>query len=178
MAIWERRKVSRVRGWTRRRKSCDPCLRHLAPRLFRDKGVLDGLPGRSCLPDKLTFSLPYHNSSPRGTTTGANSAHVILGSSYRYGLLGGGAALRARSLTTLDIHGEGIGTSWRGALLGGGVLGGRCGVLQVYWMRIYMILEGAAWRFPAERVGSDWTARLRGLPHGGEQKQTQQTLVP
>ena len=34
-------------------------------------------------------------------------------------------------------------------------------MLQVYWMRMYMILEGAAWRFPAERVGSDWTARLR-----------------
>ena len=33
-------------------------------------------------------------------------------------------------------------------------------MLQVYWMRIYMILEGAAWRFPAERVGSDCTASL------------------
>lgn len=34
-------------------------------------------------------------------------------------------------------------------------------MLQVYWVRMYMILWGAAWRFPAERVGSDWTARLR-----------------
>lgn len=54
------------------------------------------------------------------------------------------------------------------------MLGGRCGVLQVYWMRLYMILEGHM-AFSAERVGSDWAA---SESHGGEEKQTDRPWCP
>ena len=76
---------------------------------FATKGVLDGLPGRSCLPDKLTFSLPYQVVTARDDES--NSAHVILGFELQVRAARRGWALRARSLMTLDIHGEGIDTS-------------------------------------------------------------------
>ena len=133
--------------------SSSPC----SALVSRQRVCWTGLPvGRVCLISLLS----YHNSSPRGTTNPtARACDLGIELQVRAAWEGLGPYVLARSRHDTG-HTRRRNRYILEGSLGGGVLGGRCGVLQVYWMRMYMILEGAAWRFLAERVGSDCTASL------------------
>ena len=153
--------------------SSSPC----SALVSRQRVCWTGLPvGRVCLISLLSHYLT--KSSPRGTTTGTNSAHVILGSSYRYGLGGAGWGLTC-SLTHDTGHTrrrnryilEGCFARWRGFRR---VLWSASGILDAY---VYDTI-GRTMAFSRRTSGIGLDCEAASESHGGEQRQTDRPWCP